>query len=147
MSEFLFADQGLNHIPENVTNEQALFVGDILATGYWSAKIGEIREHDTVAVIGAGPTGLCTMMCARLFHPQHIVAIDPMEDRLSLAKQEGWADIMVLILPYRIQRLYWKDSPPGGELMLFLKLPAARIPSSCLADRPAKRNRCDCGSL
>lgn len=90
-----FADQGLNHIPENVTNEQALFVGDILATGYWSAKIGEIREHDTVAVIGAGPTGLCTMMCARLFHPQHIVAIDPMEDRLSLAKQEGWADITV----------------------------------------------------
>ena len=61
-----FADQALTPIPDQVTDEQALFTGDLLYTGFWAAKIGEIRPAATVAVIGAGPTGLCTMMCARL---------------------------------------------------------------------------------
>lgn len=55
------ADQGLNRIPDSVTDEQALFVGDILATGYWAARISEIKPDDTVLIIGAGPTGLCTL--------------------------------------------------------------------------------------
>lgn len=51
-----FADQGLNKIPDGVTDRQALFVGDVLATGYWAARISEITEEDTVLIIGAGPT-------------------------------------------------------------------------------------------
>lgn len=90
-----YADQGLSRIPDGVSDEQALFVGDILATGYWGAQIGEIRPGDTVAVLGAGPTGLCTMMCARLYGPAHIVAVDPLEERLALAEQQGWADVSV----------------------------------------------------
>ena len=43
-----FADQGLNKIPDKVTDRQALFVGDVLATGYWAARISEITEDDTV---------------------------------------------------------------------------------------------------
>lgn len=58
-----YADNGLTPIPNNVSDEQALFVGDILATGYWAAKISEISEEDTVLIIGAGPTGLCTLEC------------------------------------------------------------------------------------
>ena len=71
-----FADNGLTVIPDHVSDEQTLFNGDILSTGYWAAKIGEINPADTVAVIGAGPTGLCTMMCARLYTPARIIAID-----------------------------------------------------------------------
>ena len=52
-----YADQGLNRIPDIVTDRQALFVGDILATGYWAADISEIKTEDTVLIIGAGPTG------------------------------------------------------------------------------------------
>ena len=52
------ADQGLKKIPDSVTDEQALFVGDILATGFWAAKISEIKNDDTVLIIGAGPTGI-----------------------------------------------------------------------------------------
>lgn len=48
-----FADQGLNKIPEGVTDRQALLVGDVLATGYWAARISEITEEDTVLIIGA----------------------------------------------------------------------------------------------
>lgn len=48
-----YADQGLNRIPDKVTDEQALFVGDILATGFWAARISEIKPEDTVLIIGA----------------------------------------------------------------------------------------------
>ena len=91
-----FADNGLTVIPDHVSDEQALFNGDILSTGYWAAKIGEINPADTVAVIGAGPTGLCTMMCARLYTPARIIAIDTDEYRLNLAKEKGLADITLV---------------------------------------------------
>ena len=91
-----FADNGLTVIPGNVTDEQALFNGDILSTGYWAAKIGEIKPADTVAVIGAGPTGLCTMLCARLYTPAKIIAIDTDEFRLDHAKESGVADITLV---------------------------------------------------
>ena len=54
------ATQGLNRIPDSVTDEQALFVGDVLATGFWATRISEITPNDTVLIIGAGPTGICT---------------------------------------------------------------------------------------
>ena len=88
-----FADNGLTVIPDHVTDEQTLFHGDILSTGYWAAKLGELKPADTVAVIGAGPTGLCTMLCARLYSPAKIIAIDTDESRLQLAKEKGLADV------------------------------------------------------
>ena len=91
-----FADNGLTVIPDHVTDEQALFNGDILSTGYWAAHIGEIKPADTVVVIGAGPTGLCTMMCARLYSPARIIAADTDEYRLNLAKERGLADITLV---------------------------------------------------
>ena len=88
-----FADNGLTVIPDHVTDEQTLFHGDILSTGYWAAKLGELKPADTVAVIGAGPTGHCTMLCARLYSPAKIIAIDTDEYRLQLAKEKGLADV------------------------------------------------------
>lgn len=70
------ANQGLNCIPDTVSDEQALFVGDILATGFWAARISEISEDDTVLIIGAGPTGLCTLACVMLKNPRHIVVCE-----------------------------------------------------------------------
>ena len=49
---------------ESVTDRQALFAGDILATGFWAARIAEIGREDTVLILGAGPTGICTLLCA-----------------------------------------------------------------------------------
>lgn len=71
-----YADNGLTPIPDNVSDEQALFVGDILATGYWAAKISEISKEDTVLIIGAGPTGLCTLECVQLYNPRQIVVCE-----------------------------------------------------------------------
>ena len=71
-----YADQGLTKIPDGVTDAQALFVGDILATGYWAADIAEITPGDTVLILGAGPTGLCTLQCVLLKAPGQVVVCE-----------------------------------------------------------------------
>lgn len=81
-----YADQGLNKIPDTVTDEQALFVGDILATGYWAAQISEIKQGDTVLIIGAGPTGICTLQCVRLKEPRRIIVCDKDPQRLRFVR-------------------------------------------------------------
>ncbi len=78
-----FADQGLNKISDNVTDRQALFVGDILATGYWATKISDISEDDTVLIIGAGPTGICTLLCVMLRHPKNIIICEKDNERIA----------------------------------------------------------------
>lgn len=88
-----FADNGLTAIPDEVSDEAALFTGDLLSTGYWGASLAEIRPGDTAAVIGAGPTGLCCMMCARLYQPARIIAIDVDDSRLELARKQNLADV------------------------------------------------------
>lgn len=75
------ANQGLNKIPANVTDEQALFVGDVLATGFWAARISEISEDDTVLIIGAGPTGICTLLCVMLRNPKRIIVCEKSTER------------------------------------------------------------------
>ncbi len=82
-----FADQGLNKIPDNVTDRQALLVGDVLATGYWAAKISEITCEDTVLIIGAGPTGICTLLCAMLKEPRRIILCEKDETRIRFVKE------------------------------------------------------------
>lgn len=77
-----FADQGLNKIPDGVTDRQALLVGDVLATGFWAARISEITPEDTVLIIGAGPTGICTLLCAMLKKPKRIIVCEKDESRV-----------------------------------------------------------------
>lgn len=90
-----FADQGLSRIPDNVSDEQALFVGDILATGFWAARISEISEDDTVLLIGAGPTGICTLQCVMLKHPRHIVVCECDPQRIRFVK-DNYPDVAVV---------------------------------------------------
>lgn len=89
-----FADTGLTKIPENVSYESALFVGDILSSGYFGAEMCEIKKGDTIAVIGAGPVGLCAMMCAKYLGAGKIIAIDVDASRLEIAKNQKLADFI-----------------------------------------------------
>lgn len=82
-----YANQGLNKIPETVSDEQALFVGDILATGFWAAKISEIKEDDTVLIIGGGPTGICTLICTMLKNPKKIIVCEKDKERRDFVKR------------------------------------------------------------
>ena len=81
-----YADQGLTPIPDSVSDRQALFVGDVLATGFWAAKISEITPEDTVLIIGAGPTGICTLLCVMLKHPKRIIVCEKDPQRLQFVR-------------------------------------------------------------
>ena len=90
-----YADTGLHIIPEGLTEEDLLFIGDILSTGYFGAENGEIKPGDTVAVMGAGPVGMCAMATSRLWGPAQIIAVDTNEQRLQVALDNGIADIVI----------------------------------------------------
>ena len=82
-----YANQGLNLIPDSVSDEQALFVGDILATGFWATKISEIKSEDTVLILGAGPTGICTLLCVMQKKPKKIIVCEKDENRIRFVKE------------------------------------------------------------
>ena len=107
-----FADQGLNKIPEGVTDRQALFVGDVLATGYWAARISEITGDDTVLIIGAGPTGICTLLCVMLRNPKRIIVCEKDESRIRFIN-EHYPDVMT-VLPEECADLVRVNSDHGG---------------------------------
>ena len=107
-----YADQGLNKIPDTVTDEQALFVGDVLATGYWAAQISEIKEDDTVLIIGAGPTGICTLQCVRLKKPKRIIVCDIDERRLEFVRSH-YPDVMTTS-PNDLRNFVLENSDHGG---------------------------------
>jgi threonine dehydrogenase-like Zn-dependent dehydrogenase len=83
------ADHSMEPIPDGMTDEQAIFVGDILSTGYFGAERAEITPGDSVAVIGAGPVGLMATMCAQLFGPARIFVVDMVDARLRTARDLG----------------------------------------------------------
>jgi alcohol dehydrogenase len=90
-----YADNCLTPIPEQVSDENALFIGDILSSGYFGAELAEIKPGDTVAILGAGPVGICSMICARLFGPAQIVAVDVDDHRLKLVMENKLADVTI----------------------------------------------------
>ena len=107
-----YADCGLTRIPEGVSDEQALFVGDLLATGFWAARISEIKEEDTVLIIGAGPTGLCTLQCVRALHPRKIIVCEQSEERLRFV-HEHYPDVL-LTTPENCASFVLSHSRYGG---------------------------------
>jgi len=84
-----FADHLCERVPAELTDHDAIFLGDILSTGYFCAENGGIRPGDTVAVFGAGPVGLLAMQSAQLFGPARLFAIDRVDYRLKLAEEFG----------------------------------------------------------
>ena len=107
-----YANQGLNRIPDAVSDEQALFVGDVLATGFWAARISEITEEDTVLIIGAGPTGICTLLCVMLKQPRRIIVCEKSPERIRLVR-EHYPDVQV-VKPEDCREIVLRSSDHGG---------------------------------
>lgn len=106
------ASQGLNRIPDGVTDEQALFVGDVLATGFWAARISEISSDDTVLIIGAGPTGICTLLCVMLRQPKRIIVCEASEERRAFVRKH-YPEVL-LTTPETCQVFVAEHSDHGG---------------------------------
>ena len=90
-----FADTSVYKIPKGLTDEQVLFLSDILPTSFEVGVLnGKVSPGDTVAVVGAGPIGLSAILAARLFSPGKIIAIDLAQSRLDQAQAFG-ADMTI----------------------------------------------------
>jgi alcohol dehydrogenase len=90
-----FADTSVYKVPEELSDEQVLFLADILPTAYEVGVLnGNLGPGDTIAVVGAGPIGLATMLTAKLYTPGRIIAIDLADSRLEKAREFG-ADVTI----------------------------------------------------
>ena len=90
-----FADNSVYKVPDELTDEQVLFLADILPTSYEVGVLnGMVSPGDVVAIVGAGPIGLAAILTARLYTPGQIVAIDLADSRLEGAKRFG-ADMTI----------------------------------------------------
>jgi alcohol dehydrogenase len=90
-----FAEHSVYKVPESLSDEQVLFLADILPTSYEVGVLsGQVAPGDVVAIVGAGPIGLAAILTARLYTPGTIVAIDLADGRLESARRFG-ADVVV----------------------------------------------------
>ncbi len=90
-----FADNSVYKVPDDLADEQVLFLADILPTSYEVGVLnGMVSPGDTVAIVGAGPIGLAAILTARLYTPGRIVAIDLADSRLEGARRFG-ADVTI----------------------------------------------------
>jgi alcohol dehydrogenase len=90
-----FADNSVYRVPEQLSDEQVLFLADILPTSYEVGVLnGLVSPGDVVAIVGAGPVGLAAILTARLYTPGRIVAIDLVDSRLRSARRFG-ADLTI----------------------------------------------------
>src|SRR6201996_416438 len=90
-----FADTSLYTVPENVTNEQAIFLADSLPTGYEVGVLaGGVRPGDTVAVVGAGAGGLSAILTTGLWGASRVIAVDTNKFRLDKALEFGATDVV-----------------------------------------------------
>jgi 2-desacetyl-2-hydroxyethyl bacteriochlorophyllide A dehydrogenase len=82
------ANLTLRRVPDGMSDEVALFAGDVMGTGY-HAVAGHVEPGDSVAVLGLGPVGLCAVQAAKAAGAAHVIAVDSVEDRLSTAERLG----------------------------------------------------------
>lgn len=171
-----YADQGLNRIPDGVSDEQALFVGDILATGFWAARISEITPEDTVLILGGGPTGLCSLMCVLLKQPRRVIlcekdparrdfvrrhypgvlAVPPegLEEFVRAHSEHGGADVVLEVAGSESTfRLAWQCARPNAIVTVVAlydqaqSLPLPEMYGKNLTFKTGGVDGCDCAEI
>ena len=171
-----YADQGLNRIPANVSDRQALLVGDVLATGFWAVRISEIAPEDTVLIIGAGPTGICTLLCALLKRPARVIVCEKDAARLRFVREHypevltvspdeclnfvstnsdhGGADVVLEVAGAESTfRLAWECARPNAVVTIVALyngsqiLPLPEMYGKNLTFKTGGVDGCDCGEI
>jgi len=83
------ANLTLRRVPEGMSDDVALFAGDVMGTGYHAVAHAGVKAGDTVAVLGLGPVGLCAVQAARASGAAQVFAVDTVADRLAMAERFG----------------------------------------------------------
>jgi len=114
-----FADVGPIKVPPHLTDEQVLFLSDILPTGYMGAEMCDIRPGQVVAVWGAGPVGQFAIASARLLGAERVIAIDRFPYRLDMAASKAGAT----------DTINYEENDVHDSLM---EMTAGRGPDACI---------------
>jgi threonine dehydrogenase-like Zn-dependent dehydrogenase len=110
-----FADTGPFKVPEHVSDEQVLFLSDILPTGYMAAENCKIQAGDTVAVWGCGPVGQFAIQSARWLGAERVIAIDDVPARLAIARDQAGAEIINFAAESVVEKLDEMTSGMGPD--------------------------------
>ena len=113
-----FADFGCRKVPDGLTDEQVLFLTDIIPTGWCGAEWANIKEGDVVAVFGCGPVGLCAMKAAKLMGASRVIGVDILEYRLTAARKLAGADTI--------------NAELGDPVEILRELTGGRGPDACI---------------
>ncbi len=90
-----FADNSLYPIPAGADEEAFVMLSDILPTGFECGVLnGQVKPGDTVAIIGAGPIGLATLLTAQFYSPAEVIMVDNDDNRLEIAKKFGATQVI-----------------------------------------------------
>jgi threonine dehydrogenase-like Zn-dependent dehydrogenase len=100
-----FADVGPIKIPEGMSDDQVLFLGDIFPTGYMAAENCDIKPGDTIAVWGCGPVGQFAIKSAYMLGAERVIAIDQVPERLQMAREQGKAETIDFSEEHVLDRL------------------------------------------
>jgi threonine dehydrogenase-like Zn-dependent dehydrogenase len=112
-----YAATNLVKLPDEINDDQAIMMSDILPTSYQAAEMARIHPGDTVAVFGCGPVGQMAIMCAQHLGAGRVFAIDQVESRLELAREHG-AEIINFAKedPVEVLREYTLGSGPDSVI-------------------------------
>jgi threonine dehydrogenase-like Zn-dependent dehydrogenase len=99
------ADVGPMKVPDGMSDEQALFLSDILPTGWQAAEHADIQPGDTVAIWGAGPVGLFAIRSAVIMGAERVVSIESVPARMDLARRAGATDVVDFTTEDVLERL------------------------------------------
>lgn len=116
-----FADVGPMKIPDDMDEEEVLFLSDILPTGYQAAEMGEIKPGETVVVFGCGPVGLFAQKCAWLLGAGRVIAVDHLDYRLEFAKEYN-----------NVETVNFHEAPRGDVVSLLQKMTDGRGADVCI---------------
>ena len=83
------ANLTLRRVPDGMSDDAALFAGDVMGTGYHSVVAAGLKPGDTAVVLGLGPVGLCAVQAARACGAAHVIGVDTVPDRLAVARSFG----------------------------------------------------------
>jgi S-(hydroxymethyl)glutathione dehydrogenase/alcohol dehydrogenase len=100
-------------VPEELSDEQVLFLTDILPTSYWGVEMGGVGKDDTVAILGCGPVGLLAVKWAAFMGAKRIIAVDALNYRLEHARKHSGVET-VNIEDHDDAGEYIKDITGGG---------------------------------
>ncbi|MBC2170071.1 zinc-dependent alcohol dehydrogenase family protein [Listeria booriae] len=114
------ADNSLYLIPENMNDDVVVMLSDILPTGLEIGVLnGQVKPGDTLAIIGAGPVGIATLLTAQFYSPAKIIVVDLDDNRLELAKKLGATDTVNSKNPEAaIQRIFKLSNGVGVDVAM-----------------------------